>query len=105
MFWLKQWKLGIVFLLGTAMAAGLLEYWDLHPHSDPGWLAQAPVIPGFVLSSTVFIFIGGVHGSHPEVWFWSIAPLNGIAYALIWLWLGGIKKLFIRLRKTTGHHQ
>lgn len=103
MFCLKRWKLGIAFLLGTAVAAGLLEYSHRHPHSDPGWL-EALVIPGSVLSFPVLVLMGGVHGGHTDVWFWSIAPLNGIGYAVILLLLGSMKKIFIRLRKRTGHN-
>ena len=78
----KQWQVaGIAFVLGTAVAAAILRYAVLHQHGDLGWFVQIPVIPGVILAAPFYILTGGVHGDYADVWFWSVAPLNGVAYA------------------------
>jgi hypothetical protein len=62
------------FAIGTAFG-----YEALADHGVWSWLAE----PGVLLASPIYVLLGGVHGGFTKLWWWSIAPCNGLAYSAI----------------------
>jgi hypothetical protein len=67
------------FAIGTAIGYGVMA--DRVPMGHPlwSWLAE----PGLLLSLPIYILVGGVHGELRHIWWRSLAPCNGLAYAAI----------------------
>ena len=91
---MNRWKVpGLAFMAGTAIGGVILNY-DIK--GFVAWL----VGPGLWLSLPVlYLTPGGVHSDYSYIWAWSIAPLNGVAYALVPLIFRRLKNFYKNYKK------
>jgi hypothetical protein len=76
---MKKYRMTLILLVASFAIGTAIGYEALVDHSVWSWLGE----PGILLAVPIYVFVGGVHGGFTQLWWQSIAPCNGLAYAAI----------------------